>query len=1139
MGSYHQIIAKLRGFIRKFYVNELLKGLILFFALGLLYFLLTVSLEYFLWLSKTGRLILFWLFIAVEAALFGRFIVLPILKLFNLSRGISHEKAAQIIGNHFPEVSDKLINVLQLKAAGEQANSDLLMASIEQKSNELQPIPFKFAINFKSNFKYLKFAALPILIILIIWGFGYSSLFTDSYSRVVNYKIAYEPPAPFSFHILNADLEARQNEDFVLQLKTEGEIIPENVKIHYHGESFLLESKTPGQFSYTFSHLDENIRFYFSANQVSSRPYLLKVNNIPILLDFKMHLDYPAYLGKKDQTIKGTGNATVPEGTKISWNIVAKNTTNIKLKLPDTLQSFTSHKNAFVADKVIRDHTYYKVLTSNKRFKDFMKLAYELKVIKDEYPEITVAMKRDSIRQEVLYFHGQLSDDYGLSGLQLVYYPVKQPHQIEKRSIPLASTGFEEFLYVFPDTLNLERGVSYELYFQVFDNDAINGSKSAKSQLFSYRRLSVEEAREKQLNEQHQGIEDIDQSLRQMKKSQDKLTELSQMQKQKSKLSYTDQQKFKRFFNRQQQQNEQLQNYFEKMQRNLEDFKRGEKDDMLKDKLQKRLERMEKQLQQNEKLLKELEKYRRKLSDEKLAEKLEQLAKNKKNQEMSLEQLLELTKRYYVRNKAKQLAKDLHQLAKKQQELSTKKEENTSEAQQKLNDAFEQYRKRLDSLQKENKALENPMDLGRKKAAEEKIEKDQKQAKKKLENSERQKKDAENEQKSNSSEQNSSKSSQQLKQGAQQKQQSAAEQMRQMSQQMMSMMQMSMMNRLDADIEMLKQILDNLIVFSFQQEDLMEDFSKLNKESPNYAEKLQYQYTLKNNFEHIDDSLYALALRNPFISDKILSQLTDINFNLDKSVSRLAEVKLRTGIASQHYVLTGANDLANLLDDALQNMQMMMQMKGSSGGQGMPKPGQGQGRGFQLPDIIKTQQSLAQQMKEGRKKFGKKGSQKDGQKPGEKGKEGKSGKKGQQMGNGQFSSGQKNARLYEIFKQQQKLRFELENLMRKKNLGEFAERLSRQMKQVEQELLRQGFTEQTEEMMMQIKQNLIRLKNATYKQEWENKRQSKTNFKIYNHDVKGDLETAKDYFNTLEILNRHRLPLQQNYKQLIQEYFKQ
>ena len=114
MGNFKTIQTKLEQFIKRFYLNELLKGTILFFAFGLLYFLFTLFIEYMLWLNTTARSVLFWVFVLVETVLFSRFIAFPLAKLFKLQKGIDNETASKIIGNHFPEVSDKLLNVLQL-----------------------------------------------------------------------------------------------------------------------------------------------------------------------------------------------------------------------------------------------------------------------------------------------------------------------------------------------------------------------------------------------------------------------------------------------------------------------------------------------------------------------------------------------------------------------------------------------------------------------------------------------------------------------------------------------------------------------------------------------------------------------------------------------------------------------------------------------------------------------------------------------------------------------------------------------------------------------------------------------------------------------------------------------------------------
>ena len=182
MDNFEILRQKLEAFIRKFYLNELLKGFIFFVAIGLLYFLATLFIEHLFWLNPTGRSILFWSFIGVEIFLFGRFITYPLLKLFKISRGIGYTEASQIIGKYFPEVGDRLLNLLQLSKSDKK--SDLLIASIDQKANQLKPVPFSMAIDFKKNLPYLKYAAIPLIIILLLMISGRAEVFSGSYETV-------------------------------------------------------------------------------------------------------------------------------------------------------------------------------------------------------------------------------------------------------------------------------------------------------------------------------------------------------------------------------------------------------------------------------------------------------------------------------------------------------------------------------------------------------------------------------------------------------------------------------------------------------------------------------------------------------------------------------------------------------------------------------------------------------------------------------------------------------------------------------------------------------------------------------------------------------------------------------------------
>ena len=168
--NYHILIQKLDAFIRKYYKNRLIKGGIYAFGLLMAAFLFITIVEYFIQFNTLGRTILFYTFVLSAAYVLVYFIVIPLLKLYQFGEIINHKQAATIIGNHFDEVRDKLINVLQLEEqkAINQYNNQLIWASIEQKSVELTPVPFSNAIQFSENKKYLKWIAIPLLTALLI-----------------------------------------------------------------------------------------------------------------------------------------------------------------------------------------------------------------------------------------------------------------------------------------------------------------------------------------------------------------------------------------------------------------------------------------------------------------------------------------------------------------------------------------------------------------------------------------------------------------------------------------------------------------------------------------------------------------------------------------------------------------------------------------------------------------------------------------------------------------------------------------------------------------------------------------------------------------------------------------------------------
>ena len=219
----------------------------------------------------------------------------------------------------------------------------------------------------------------------------------------------------------------------------------------------------------------------------------------------------------------------------------------------------------------------------------------------------------------------------------------------------------------------------------------------------------------------------------------------------------------------------------------------------------------------------------------------------------------------------------------------------------------------------------------------------------------------------------------QNQQKAKPKQKSAAAKMKEMSQKMSQSMQSGDMEQMQEDAKLLRQILDNLLAFSFDEESLIKTTNSSEVRSLQLNKVLKKQQDLKLQFKHVDDSLFAVALRNPKISEKILNEVGEIHYNLDKTLETLADNNIQKGASHQQYVLTSANRLADYLSNVQSEISMEMQGQGS--GKGKPKPGQGK-PGMQLPDIIKQQEGLAEKMKEGMKP-GDKSEDKPGDKPGQ------------------------------------------------------------------------------------------------------------------------------------------------------------
>ena len=505
-------------------------------------------------------------------------------------------------------------------------------------------------------------------------------------------------------------------------------------------------------------------------------------------------------------------------------------------------------KNKFNHKKVAVNNFDYQISVSNKDLQDFEKILYRLKVVKDEYPSIIIQSNIDSVSIENAQFAGQVSDDYGINTLEIIYYQQDLPTQKNSISLKITNATTQTFYYRFSEETSFKKGVDYELFFQVTDNDAINGNKTTKSNIYSYRKKTNDEYIQDQLNGQKETINNLETTIQNQTQQSQTFLKIQEEIKKKKGFNWSDKKKVDEFIRMQKKHQQMMERQTEKLQWSLEQNKGDEQ--ALQDKKQQLQKRIEELLALNKqkKLLNELQKIAEKLDKEALIKKTKALAEKNKQKERSLERILELTKRFYIEEKTLQIANKLKTLSKRQDTINNKDAKALNE-QQKIAEKFDNISKELKNLTNDNKQLKSPLELPTMSEEIEEVKASLMKAKEKLSNNQ--------------------------KQDAKKLQKKASKQMQQMSLLMQKTIADFQQNSIDENIDDLRKILENLITFSFKQEDLLVKFNEISVAHPDFGNELKNQNELKTYFEHIDDSLFVLSMRVPQLTAKIQTELIE------------------------------------------------------------------------------------------------------------------------------------------------------------------------------------------------------------------------------------------------------------------------
>ncbi|MCK9328887.1 MAG: hypothetical protein M0Q94_03330 [Candidatus Cloacimonetes bacterium] len=951
---------KIDKFIRRYYYNQILTGMILLVGISILLLLSSVFIEHFSWLSGTGRAIIFWSTISIIGIIFILLVLLPFLKIFRLGKTITYDKAAKIIGKFFPEIRDKLLNCLQLEEMqNSDANSnDLLIKSINQKTEKLSPINFAKAVDFSTTKKYLLYV-LPLAIIVVVFFIIKPVFFKKPVERIINYQKEYVKPQLFYIYLQNNNLEAVQNTDYTITFNIKGDNYPDNLILYYKDddnratENTYLIKDNDTTYTFTFKRIQSNITFYAGGNNIYSETYYLKVIPKPVLLGFELQLDYPKYTGKRAETIENTGIIEVLYGTKGKWKFLTKDTDGIIVSDGNKTDTISSQKkDSFIFDSYFNKNQKILVSSFNKYMQNEDTLSYEIRIVNDLYPDIQVIEIRDSVLYKNIYFSGTISDDYGFSSLKYYYrvlnFSSGDGSFISKSIDFEKNTTRQKFYWTINiDELNLLPGNSMEYYFEVCDNDSEKGYKCSTTQITTYNKLTYEEMNSISEVYKEEFKDEIAINKQELKDIRNELEELLRTLREKDNLDFQDREKLEKLLEKQQEIQSRLEQQSEQMK--TDNFQQNELNQFNENILEKQAkleELMNKILDEDmKKLISDLEKMLEDFNKDKLDEQLRDLNLNNEELEKQLDQTFELFKRLEFEqefnkaiSKLDSLTKDLNALNEKSENSEKNELGNHLDEQKEINKQFEELREQLDKIEELNNNLEEKHNIDFKEEMQEQISEDLSTSEKKLSKNDK---------------------------SASKSQKSASEKMEKLSESLQMQFDSDFAEQQEEDIENLRRILENIIHLSFKEEQYTNEAKIIKRSDPQYINLIKDQNIVNNQIRLVNDSLAAIARRNFEVSGLIFDKIDGLQSSTASATKNLENRNTYKAAVDLQASMITLNELALLLSESINKMdEEDSGMCSSSCPNGKKKKKSGSNGKPSMSTIKDLQEQLNQQLKD-------------------------------------------------------------------------------------------------------------------------------------------------------------------------------
>ncbi|MBU2446904.1 MAG: hypothetical protein KJ666_15220 [Bacteroidetes bacterium] len=935
--TIQNLINKLDRQIKRENRVTILSGLLLTLVGILIPFTVLSILEYTFYFNSDLRTILFFLLSVIVIITFVVFLVHPFFRFRLQLREDKYLSSAEKVGNHFPQVGDKLLNALQLGFSNEGNNlysNSLIDAAIEKIETSTSAYRFEESVSEDRVRKPLKYFILTflfyVLCFVLLTGFSSASY------RLLNFTEDFLPPAKFYFEVQPGDGKITKGENFDIEVRVVGEKKHKIELNQGHQETEFYETKeiaadSNGVFRYSFVNPLRDFIYFLSADGIRSKKYSVQVINLPIVKNLTVRIIPPAYSKLPVQFNEDNGDISTLFGSMVELNLTAsKNLTAGKIFFADSseLNLSVNKSKANIRFMPKKDITYQILIFDEDGNENLNPVQYSIKLITDNYPTITLLKPRATINlsdNQRVSTLTKIKDDYGFSSLtlnyRLSYSRYEKPREeYEKIVLSIPNPLEAEVGYMWNlSSLNLVTDDVVSYYFEVFDNDNISGPKSAKTEIMTARIPSLDEILAEGDKTYDNAIKDMQQTLKETEQLKKDIEELDRdLKSAREKVTWEEQKKAEEILKKQQEIMKRVENIQDQM--NDLQNKLSENNLLSQETMQKFMELQE--------LFNQLSSEEMKAAMQKFNEALKNISKQMMqdalknfqfNEEMfraSIERTLELLKRVQIEQKMDEISKRLDELINKQDDLSQKLQNtnpNDKNALQNLSEQQKKLAEEIDKLEKELEDLEKKMSEFPKEMPEKDL------------------KNMMQEFSEDNPSQCSNQASKEMMEGelskAGKNQQNVKNSLSKMKKGMSQLKEKMMQNQMMMALNQMKKLINELLELSKKQEALKNKTQSLDPNSQQLNKSAQEQSELREDLSKVIDQMIELSNKTFAVTPEMGKAVGKANSEMAQSLNNFQSQNKFGATQNQTNAMGALNEAASLIQDMMQNM-----MQGGQGG---------------------------------------------------------------------------------------------------------------------------------------------------------------------------------------------------------------